>query len=197
MNETELRSAVKRKVLARYVNDPDTRILHELGLRHGAARIDIAVVNGIVHGFELKSDLDNLRRLPNQIKVYSSVLDKVTLVVGSRHAKEAERMVPQWWGIKVAVVGARGGFDFADIRRAAKNPLQDTVAVCRLLWREEALTLLDELGQARPLWHKPRALIYARLAEVAGLELVLERVRRQLKSRIDWRSDSQLKLCDD
>lgn len=193
MNETELRSAVKRKVLARYESDPNTRILHELGLRHGAARIDIAVVNGIVHGFELKSDIDDLKRLPHQIQVYSSVLDKVTMVVGSRHAKEVERMVPQWWGMKVAVVGSRGGFDFADIRRASKNPAQDAVAVCRLLWRDEALILLDELGQAKSLRHKPRALIYSHLAEVADLELVRERVRHQLKFRTAWRSESQLR----
>ena len=36
MNDSQLRSAVKRKVLARYVKDPDTRIVDELGLRHGA-----------------------------------------------------------------------------------------------------------------------------------------------------------------
>ena len=191
MNEYQLRSAVKRKILARYENDPNTRILDELGLRHGAARIDIAVVNGIVHGYELKSDADNLKRLPRQIQIYDSVLDKVTLVVGSRHAKEAERMVPPWWGIKVAAIGARGGFDFGDVRRATKNPEQDAVAVCRLLWRNEALTLLDELGQTKGLRHKPRARIYSRLAEVADFETVCARVRRQLKFRIDWRSDSQ------
>jgi hypothetical protein len=191
MNDPQLRSALKRKVLSRYTNDPNTRILDELGLRHGAARIDIAVVNGIVHGFELKSDKDTLKRLPHQVQIYSSVLDKVTLVVGSRHANEAERMVPQWWGIKVAVVGARGGFDFVDVRRATKNPAQDAVAVCRLLWRDEALSLLYELGQAKSLQHKPRALIYSHLARVADLDVIRERARRQLKFRIDWRSDSQ------
>jgi hypothetical protein len=192
MNEAELRSALKRKVLARFANDPNTRILDELGLRHGAARIDIAVVNGILHGFELKSDKDTLKRLPHQIQIYSSVLDKVTLVVGCRHAKDAERMLPQWWGIKVAVVGARGGLDFVDVRRAGKNPVQDAVAVCRLLWRDEAFSLLDELGHAKSLRHKPRTLIYSHLAEVADLELIRQRVRHQLKFRIDWRSDSQL-----
>lgn len=191
MNEFQLRSAVKRKILARYENDPNTRILDELGLRHGAARIDIAVVNGIVHGFELKSDADNLKRLPHQIQIYNSVLDKVTLVVGSRHAKEAERMLPPWWGIKVAAIGARGGFGFEDVRRATKNPEQDVVSVCRLLWRDEALTLLNELGQTKNLLHKPRALIYSHLAAAADLETVRARVRRQLKFRIGWRSDSQ------
>lgn len=192
MNEFQLRSAVKQKVLSRYEKDPNTRILNELGLRHGAARIDIAVVNGIVHGFELKSDMDTLKRLTHQAQIYSSVLDKVTLVAGARHARDAEKMVPEWWGVKVATMGVRGGFEFTDIRRASKNPVQDAVAVCRLLWRDEALTLLDELGQAKSLKHKPRALIYSHLAEVADLAVIRERVRRQLKFRIDWRSDSQL-----
>src|SRR3989442_15101479 len=112
MNEFQLRSAVKRKVLARYQNDPNTRILDELGLRHGAARVDIAVVNGIIHGFELKSDSDNLKRLPSQVQIYNSVLDKVTLVVGRRHASAAIALVPRWWGITIATIIGRNVFKF-------------------------------------------------------------------------------------
>src|SRR6266550_991942 len=104
MNDHQLRRALKSKVLARYAKDPDTRIVDELGLRHGIARVDIAVVNGIIHGYELKSDKDNLKRLPHQVTIYSSVLDKVTLVVGIRHALEATELVPDWWGIKIARV---------------------------------------------------------------------------------------------
>jgi len=48
MNDYQLRYALKVKVLARHAKDPETRIVDELGLRHGLARIDIAVVNGIV-----------------------------------------------------------------------------------------------------------------------------------------------------
>jgi hypothetical protein len=192
MNDHHLRSALKLKVLARHAKDPDTRILDELGLRHGEARIDIAVVNGIIHGFELKSDKDNLKRLPRQMKIYNSVLDKVTLVVGGRHADEALKIVPDWWGVKIADMGVRGGITFTDFRRARNNPSLDPLAVSKLLWREEALSLLDELGSADRFRCKPRALIYARLAEVAGLELLCERVRRQLKSRTNWRSDLPL-----
>ncbi len=28
-------------------------------------------------------------------------MDKVTLVVGEKHAKEAIEMVPNWWGLKL------------------------------------------------------------------------------------------------
>jgi hypothetical protein len=161
------------------------------------SRIDIAVVNGIIHGFELKSDRDTLKRLPHQIQIYISVLDKVTLVVGWRHADEARRIVPDWWGIKIATVGRRGGFRFLDIRRARDNPSPDPLAISKLLWREEALTLLHEFGEAERVRYKARALVYARLAEVADLESIQERVRRQLKTRTTWRSDQQQMLRDD
>jgi hypothetical protein len=158
-----------------------------LGLRHGAARIDLAVVNGIIHGFELKSDKDNLKRLPHQVTIYNSVLDKVTLAVGTKHASEAMKLVPDWWGIKVATVGSRGGFEFTDMRRAGNNPSVDMLSVSKLLWRDEALALLDDLGEAACVRHRPRAFIYAHLAAIADSALIRERVRYQLKFRTDWR----------
>jgi hypothetical protein len=197
MNDYQLRLAVKSKVLSRYAKDSDTRIVDELGLRHGIARIDIAVVNGIIHGYELKSDKDNLKRLPHQIQIYSSVLDKVTLVVGIRHAHEATELVPDWWGIKIAKVGPRGAFEFESYRTARANPSLDPLSVCKLLWRDEALTLLDELGEAEGVRHKPRAIVYSRLSQVAALGMLQERVRRQLKSRTNWRSVEQQMLCGD
>lgn len=189
MNDQQLRCAVKQKILSHYADDPDTRIFDELGIRHGAARIDIAVVNGIIHGFELKSERDTLKRLPRQVQMYNSVLDRVTLVVASRHANEASRLVPEWWGIKIAEMTPDGFLDVSDSRAAYDNPSLNILSVSKLLWRKEALTLLDEFGEAVRLRYKPRAIVYARLAEVADLDTVRERVRRQLKGRQTWRAD--------
>jgi hypothetical protein len=197
MNDHQLRRALKSKVLARYAKDPNTRIVDELGLRHGLARVDIAVVNGIIHGYELKSDKDNLKRLPHQIHVYSSVLDKVTLVVGIRHALEATELLPDWWGIKIARVGSRGAFEFEAYRTARLNPSLDPLSICKLLWRDEALTLLDELGEAAGVRHKPRAIVYSRLSQVADLGNLQERVRRQLKARTNWRVVEPQTICGD
>jgi len=187
MNDHQLRREVKNKVLARYAKDPDSRIVDELGLRHGIARVDIAVVNGIIHGYELKSDKDNLKRLPHQIQIYNSVLDKITLVAGHRHANEATSLVPTWWGIKIARFTSCGRLEFENHRKARRNPSVDPLSVCKLLWRDEALTLLDELGEAEGVRHKPRAIVYSRLSQVADLASLQERVRRQLKSRTNWR----------
>jgi hypothetical protein len=100
MKDIHIRTALKSKLLSHYAKDPSTLIVDELGLRHGAARVDVAVINGVIHGFELKSDCDTLKRLPSQIKVYNSVLDRITLVVGNRHLKDSINLVPKWWGIK-------------------------------------------------------------------------------------------------
>ena len=183
MNELDLRRGAKSKFLACYKDDPTTLILDELGLRHGAARVDIALVNGMLHGYELKSDKDNLRRLPHQMQIYNSVLDRITLVTTDRHAEHATRLIPRWWGIKIAFTKSADVLEFSDLREASDNPALDILAVSKLLWREEALTLLDEFGEAGPLRYKRRALIYARLAEIADLDTVRERVRRQLKLR--------------
>ena len=191
MNEVDLRRAAKSKFLACYEDDPTTLIVDELGLRHGAARIDIALVNGIIHGYELKSDKDNLRRLPHQMRIYNSVLDRITLVTTERHAEHATRLIPRWWGIKIAVKNSADVVEFSDLREASDNPSPDILAVSKLLWREEALTLLDEFGEADSFRYKRRALVYARLAEIADLDTVRERVRLQLKSRQTWRVGQQ------
>ncbi len=86
MRDSDVRKALHSRVLRDHHNDPNTLVLNELGLRHGACRVDVAVVNGSLHGYELKSDMDTLERLPAQVGLYGKVLDKATLVVGARHA---------------------------------------------------------------------------------------------------------------
>src|SRR4029077_13805561 len=61
---------------------------------------DVAVVNGALDGFELKSDRDRLDRLARQSEIYGAVFDRMTLVVGPRHERQAARMIPDWWGLE-------------------------------------------------------------------------------------------------
>lgn len=196
MRDIDLRTALVRRLSQRYAREHNACILQELGLRHGAARIDIAVVNGLLHGYELKSDSDTLDRLIRQERIYSSVFDRVTLVVGERHARKATSMVPEWWGIQVVDTGPRGGMNFHSMRRAHSNPSQDPVAVAKLLWRNEALELLHSLGAAHGLRSKPRAKIYARLTEVAGLEEIRSAASHRLRNRVGSRADEPLELND-
>lgn len=192
-NDTVIRKALVERLTKEYEADLDYRIIPELGLWHGAARIDVAVVNGVLHGFEIKSDRDTLARLPEQRGVYNSVFDKVTLVVGSKHFVDAFKIVPEWWGIETAHSSKDGTIFFNTIREARNNPEQDNVSIARLLWKREALDLLESVGKADGVRSKSREVVYAKVAESIELESLKQHVRNVLRgSREGWRSGAQL-----
>jgi hypothetical protein len=187
VHDREVRDALHRKVLKEHHGDTDTLVLDELGLRHGTCRVDIAVVNGYLHGYEIKSDADTLERLPGQVSVYSAVLDRATLVVGEKYAQKAKAYLPDWWGIKVATAGPRGGIEFDTVQPFRTNQAIDPVALAELLWRPEAVEILRGIGADEPLLRKPRAVLYRYIAEVIELKDLRDLVRQALKSRVRWR----------
>lgn len=182
-----VREAVHAKVLSDHHGDPDTRVVDELGIENGAVRVDIAVINGFIHGFEIKSDADTLERLPRQIEVYGRVLDRATLVVGERHLAKAEALLPEWWGVKVATRGLRGAIHLSEVRRPSLNRNIEPASLAALLWSNEALQLLEEIDAARGVRGKRRELIYQRLAETLPLDALRDSVRSILKERSGWR----------
>lgn len=195
MKDSQIREALKNKIFSRYV-DTNTLILEEVNILHGAARIDMMVVNGILHGYELKSDQDNLQRLPEQIKIYSSVFDRVTLVVGYRHAYSALKVIPEWWGVKLAEVGTRGAIHFSDARNPKNNPSLDAISLAQLLWKGEALSLLEEMGEAKGVRSKPRSVIYAKLVKVCTIDFLHTKVVQMFRLRNGLRSDVLLTPSD-
>lgn len=198
MNDRDIRVVLKKELMQKYANDKDTVIFDELGLRHGAVRIDLVVVNDWLYGYEIKSDHDSLRRLPEQIRIYSSIMDRVTLVVGYRHAYEALRMIPEWWGVRLAEKKKQNGtVVLSDARLPIDNPGVDLNAVVTLLWRNEALNILEEIGAAKGVRSKTRTDIYRRLVEVSKPEYLCAKVRQQLKCRVGWRVDVQQMSCGD
>ncbi len=191
-NDLIIRSALMEALRKLYAQDKKLRIIEELGVSHGTARIDIAVVNGIMHGYEIKSDQDTLQRLPEQMNIFNAVFDKVTLVVGNSHLYNAINMIPDWWGIIVAKADPNGSIIFNIIREGENNKDQDSVSVARLLWREEALKILEETGKAQGFYSKPRASIYEKLSSVLDQETLSAKVRETIFFRSEWRLDAPL-----
>lgn len=195
MREVDVRTAVKSQVLRRHAAQPETLIIDELGLRHGEVRVDIAVVNGALHGYELKSQADNLERLPKQVEIYGSVLDYATLVVAERHLEHGRELLPEWWGVRVVRPRPRRGFEIVTLRRAACNPNVSPVALAELLWRDEVVMALQDLDHRGATLRQPRANLYALLAEAMPLDDLKALVRRLLKHRSDWRVAQRPSKC--
>lgn len=193
-NDKVIRTALRIYLSNLHARDNKLRIVEEFGVEHGAARVDVAVINGILHGYEIKSDRDTLSRLPEQIDAYSAVFDQVTLVVGKQHIYEAINLIPDWWGILIAKVGMDSSVVFARIREAKENLGQRNLSIARLLWRGEALRILEEAGEADGLRSKPRERIYEKLSMTFDQITLEEKVRDALFVREDWRSDAPLIL---
>ncbi|MCL5410238.1 MAG: sce7726 family protein [Patescibacteria group bacterium] len=191
-NDSMIRVVLRKKLEKKHAKDKHVRIIDELGLHHGDARVDIAVVNGVMHGYEIKSDQDTLFRLPEQIQVYNSVFDKMTLVVGKSHLYEAIKIVPDWWGVIVAKTDTNGNVIFNTIRKEETNKAQNQLSVAKLLWREEALRILEDIDEAKGLRSKPRDLIYTKLSTVLDQKTLNKKVRETIFFRTDWRSESPL-----
>lgn len=186
LNDRDVRQALHWQVLQEHRREGDTLVLHELGLRHGTCRVDIAVVNGFLHGFEIKSDADTLDRLDQQAHIYSQVFDRVTLIVGEKHGGKAIDIIPAWWGVKIAA--ARDGkIEFRHERPFRNNPKVDPIAVAELLWRPEVVTILRALGVPEKQLKLPRAKLYALLAESVDLSELRRLARVTLKARTTWR----------
>lgn len=185
-SDREVRRALKSNVLREHRRDGNTLVLDEMGLRHGTCRVDIAVVNGSIHGWEIKSDADTLNRLPLQMAVYGEVFDKVTLVVGDKHADKCRDQVPAWWGIKIATV-SNDRIQFTSVRRAGKNTDINPIALAELLWRSEAVAILRALGVPETDLRRPRAHLYSCLADAVDRDELRRLVRETLKVRAGWR----------
>lgn len=194
MRDIDIRKALEAKITQQYGSEQGTRIVHELAVCCGAARIDIAVVNGSLCGFEIKSDADTLRRLPDQVSAYNKVFDFVTIVAGKSHIPKLRRLIPHWWGI--VSVSSQTPAVFVRRRKARQNPGPDALERANLLWRAEALKLLQLSGNDRGYRSKSRREICGRLVEVLPCECLSDSVRRVLRAREEWRSAKGPFRCD-
>lgn len=188
VSDRDIRTPLLKSLEKEHGNYSDTRIIEELGLCQGSARVDVAVVNGYLHGYEIKSESDSLKRLPAQVDYYSKVLDRVTLVASESHISKVEKLIPDWWGVCVAQRN-RGTISLKPVRGDADNSEVDPYALVQLLWRDEALNILRKNDLAKGYSNKPRRILWDRLVDHFSLSEMKQVVRRHLKFRSNWRVD--------
>jgi hypothetical protein len=187
LRDTDMRRLLKRHLADVHAKDADTRIVDELGLRQGAVRVDVAVINGALHGYELKSDFDTLQRLSSQVQTYSDVLDEAALVTTVEHAqREAVAMVPEWWHV-LLIDGEPSDPHIHTVRNGSSNPAINVRALVELLWHDEALQLLRARGADRGLARKPRRHAWDALVQAYAVDELREIVRGRLKRGVAGR----------
>lgn len=190
-NDLEIRQAFHKKKLKQQHADKQTLVIDELGLMHGSNRIDIAVVNGCIHGYEIKSSKDTLVRFNDQLDTYLKTMQKLTVVVAPNHLNEVLDIAPQWVGIIVAEKGKKGAIHFKTIRKTKKNPYVNALNVAHLLWKDETQALLEKLGVPSSIRKGTRLELYKVLVSRIKLEELVNSIKVVFENRSNWRSGAR------
>jgi len=194
--DKQIRAALISELIKQNESKEHTKVIPELTLPNESVRVDVAVINGIMHGYELKSDVDTLHRLSNQVIAYNLVFDRVTLVVGRTLAASAIDIIPNWWGVTVAkTIPEQEELLLIPIRDAGYNLNQDLVTIANLLWKSEAIDCLTVIGKEAGYISKPKNVVCKRLIECTDAQQLKALVRDKLINRnFDQRKQAVLSL---
>ncbi len=162
----------------------DTIIVDEFDLCSGLSRIDIAVVNGVIHGYEIKSEEDTLNRLPNQINYYNKSLEKISIATNKPHLKKIRESVPKWWGLLIV---KNDGNVVAELRKAKNNPLLDSQSLLQILWKDELISIINKYNIKISHYTNKRKLRES-ITNTLDIPILSQEVRSALKSRQNWRN---------
>lgn len=146
----EERIRAKAEAMLRHLF-PDARIIHELVLRQGGVRIDLAAVRpSYIAALEIKSERDVLTRLPGQVRAAMDVVDLFGVCVAAKHAEKVGpaysdvAVVELPWGAHL-LVEDENGFDLKTYnafhqdgwRHRAEPRLCNPAARLEMLWADE------------------------------------------------------------
>lgn len=98
-NEYIYKAALTNKILLGVHSLNTASMLTEF--RTGKCIADLVILNGTGTVYEIKSERDNLSKLPNQVSEYLRVFAKVNVIVGENHYRNVIDILPNEVGISV------------------------------------------------------------------------------------------------
>jgi hypothetical protein len=187
MKDPCIRELLKETELKHYFDDFDSKVVEELNLPVAKARIDIAVINGSLHGYEIKSAADTLKRLPSQIEAYTKVFDYLSIVTEGKYGTKILDFVPEWIGV-ILCQENKGIKTITELRKPTKNVSKEGIYIAKLLWREE---LIECLNQYNLKFRKKDRnwLLCEVLSTNLEIDLLSTIVREKLKARNNWKGE--------
>lgn len=187
MRDFDIRMQMKESILKQYYSDSHSKVIEEFTLPIAKARIDMAVINGHLHGFEIKSASDTLQRLPGQLIAYAKVFDYLTIVTEEKHKDKVLNILPDWVGVSICCE-RNGVLAIKKVKKGLLNNNKEAFYLAKLLWREELMQVLNE--NKISFRTKDRNWI---LAEQVALNFNPKQlsviVREKLKCRSNWKTE--------
>jgi hypothetical protein len=180
--DATIRQAIRSRLAASHAGE-DAVIVDELKVSLGSGRLDVAVINGRIDGYEIKSDRDTLDRLTRQSVMFGAVADRMTLVVGQRHLQRSLGMVPDWWSVLLSTTARDGSIRFKTVKRGRLNRSQDKIALIETLERDEIVAILAWANLDRGFQSANYKVLADRAAASMSRDQIALSVKKMLKIR--------------
>lgn len=175
MNNTsdrEIRDRLKEDLRS---DKDNIKIINELDINGAIADI-VVIGKKYFYGYEIKSDRDTLRRLPNQIQIYNYIFDKITIVVGISKFFKIIKIIPDFWGIIVAE-DRDGEIILIKIMEPELNKNINKHWLAKKLWRSDIVDILKGLNL-----YKGRSGFYKHaLLEILMEKILLDGLRHHIR----------------
>lgn len=97
MNYGKTEKRIKYYLTKEYMENEDEVCLYEFKV--GNSRLDFGRINGNSYAYEIKTELDTISRLENQIIDYQTVFDYISVVIHPKHEKKVKEVLPRAVGI--------------------------------------------------------------------------------------------------
>ena len=190
MNDPIIRRYLLEELKKKYISSDNdiNRIVNEMAVCRGLARVDVAVINGSLHGYEIKSSEDTLVRLDNQLNTYFKCFDYISVVTTEKHLTGVFAHCPENVGIS-EVISIGNKVKIIQKRKAKRNRNIDAISVLELLWKNELLELANLNNLTKKINSKSKEFICSYIADNLNISKIQYSVRCLLKTREGWKSD--------
>lgn len=144
LNERDIKTALIDRLFEKGMLE-DAVLINEMVVANWDRRADIAVANGRLYAFEIKSDLDTLDRLEGQVAAYLGRFDKVTVVTTPKFLTVVSSQMPNEVEIWEAS-GESGAVKLRIVRRGRTQEITSRRMLCGFLLKAELVSLLRGNG---------------------------------------------------
>jgi hypothetical protein len=134
LKEPEIKAAFIDWLIDKNMLADDAVLINELPVDDFSRRVDLAIANGKLLAFEIKSDFDNLSRLEGQISTYLQHFDKVTLVCSTKFTDKAMELLPK----NVEII------EFASQQNRVKFSIRNRGKLSKVSNNENFLSFVDK-----------------------------------------------------
>ncbi|MBX8783159.1 sce7726 family protein [Ochrobactrum sp. GRS2] len=127
----------------------DMIVINEFAYADGARRADLVRLDEGIHAYEIKSDLDSLKRLDFQLMEYRACFDFVNIVTTEKHLSGVRNKTPRYVGIILVkennITQVRKPQRFKKFNKYLLTTLVDSVQVNQIL-REIEVSVRNDLS---------------------------------------------------